>query len=75
MPEGGGGVPADTFVTTGTHTGLVFTDPSVAIHADYGPLGSVAVSFPFFFPSLQLTQVCVLASQIGVVGCAAAQSA
>jgi 2-keto-4-pentenoate hydratase len=41
-----GGVPAGTFVTTGTHTGLVFTDPGVKIAADYGPLGHVEVSFP-----------------------------
>ena len=41
-----GGVPAGTFVTTGTHTGMVFTEPGVRIHADYGPLGSVEVSFP-----------------------------
>jgi 2-keto-4-pentenoate hydratase len=41
-----GGVPAGTFVTTGTHTGLVFTDPGVTIAADYGKLGKVEVSFP-----------------------------
>jgi len=41
-----GEVPAGTFVTTGTHTGLVFTEPGVAIRADYGPLGRVEVSFP-----------------------------
>jgi|SRR5579884_1502345 len=41
-----GGVPAGTFVTTGTHTGLVFTDPGSRIEADYGPLGRVEVSFP-----------------------------
>ncbi len=41
-----GGVPAGTFVTTGTHTGLVFTEPGVKISADYGPLGRVDVSFP-----------------------------
>jgi 2-keto-4-pentenoate hydratase len=41
-----GGVPAGTFVTTGTHTGLVFTEPGARIHADYGPLGQVEVSFP-----------------------------
>jgi ferrous-iron efflux pump FieF len=41
-----GGVPAGTFVTTGTHTGMVFTDPGVQIAADYGPLGRVEVSFP-----------------------------
>ena len=41
-----GGVPAGTFVTTGTHTGMVFTEPGVEIQADYGPLGRVEVSFP-----------------------------
>jgi 2-keto-4-pentenoate hydratase len=40
------GVPAGTFVTTGTHTGMVFTDPGIQIRADYGPLGVVEVSFP-----------------------------
>jgi 2-keto-4-pentenoate hydratase len=41
-----GGVPAGTFVTTGTHTGMVFTAPGARIAADYGPLGRVEVSFP-----------------------------
>lgn len=41
-----GGMAAGTFVTTGTHTGLVFTEPGVRIRADYGPLGIVEVSFP-----------------------------
>jgi 2-keto-4-pentenoate hydratase len=41
-----GGVPAGSFVTTGTHTGLVFTEPGAHIRADYGPLGIVEVSFP-----------------------------
>lgn len=41
-----GGVPAGTFVTTGTHTGLVFTEPGVTIAADYGRLGRVEVAFP-----------------------------
>jgi len=41
-----GGVPAATFVTTGTHTGMVFTEPGARIRADYGPLGHVEVSFP-----------------------------
>lgn len=41
-----GGCPAGTFVTTGTHTGLVFTEPGVTISADYGPFGRVDVSFP-----------------------------
>jgi 2-keto-4-pentenoate hydratase len=40
-----GGVPAGTFVTTGTHTGLVFTEPGVTIRAEYGSLGRVEVSF------------------------------
>jgi len=41
-----GGVPAGTFVTTGTHTGMVFTEPGARIVADYGRLGQVEVSFP-----------------------------
>jgi 2-keto-4-pentenoate hydratase len=41
-----GGVPAGTFVTTGTHTGLVFTEPGAHIRANYGSLGVVEVSFP-----------------------------
>ena len=41
-----GGVPAGTFVTTGTHTGMVFTEPGAQIRADYGPLGRVEVAFP-----------------------------
>jgi 2-keto-4-pentenoate hydratase len=41
-----GGVPSGTFVTTGTHTGLVFTEPGVTIRADYGRLGRVEVAFP-----------------------------
>lgn len=41
-----GGIPAiGTFVTTGTHTGMVFTKPGTRIVADYGPLGQVEVSF------------------------------
>jgi 2-keto-4-pentenoate hydratase len=40
-----GGVPAGTLVTTGTHTGMVFTEPGAQIRADYGPLGRVEVSF------------------------------
>src|SRR6187402_1481151 len=39
-----GGFTAGTFVTTGTHTGLVFTEPGAHIRADYGPLGIVEVS-------------------------------
>jgi len=41
-----GGISAGTFVTTGTHTGMVFTEPGVAIRAEYGSLGRVEVSFP-----------------------------
>jgi 2-keto-4-pentenoate hydratase len=40
------GVAAGTFVTTGTHTGMVFTQPGVQIRAEYGPLCHVEVSFP-----------------------------
>ena len=41
-----GGVPEGIFVTTGTHTGLVFTEPGAQIRAEYGPLGRVEVAFP-----------------------------
>jgi 2-keto-4-pentenoate hydratase len=41
----GGGLTG-TFVTTGTHTGMVFTEPGVTIRAEYRPLGRVEVSFP-----------------------------
>ncbi|HEX3954645.1 MAG TPA: 2-keto-4-pentenoate hydratase [Stellaceae bacterium] len=41
-----GGCPAGIFVTTGTHTGLILTEPGVKIAADYGPFGHVEVSFP-----------------------------
>jgi 2-keto-4-pentenoate hydratase len=41
-----GAVPTGTLVTTGTHTGMVFTEPGAQIRADYGPLGRVQVSFP-----------------------------
>src|SRR5947209_8428543 len=34
-----GGVAAGTFVTTGTHTGLVFAQPGTRIRADYGRFG------------------------------------
>jgi 2-keto-4-pentenoate hydratase len=40
-----GGMPAGSFVTTGTHTGLVFTEPGTRIVADYGRFGRVEVSF------------------------------
>lgn len=44
--NGRGGIAAGTVITTGTHTGLVFTDPGTKIVADYGRLGRVEVSFP-----------------------------
>lgn len=44
--NGRGGVGPGTVITTGTHTGLVFTDPGVAIVADFGRLGRVEVAFP-----------------------------
>jgi 2-keto-4-pentenoate hydratase len=44
--NGRGGVAAGAVITTGTHTGLVFTEPGVKIAADYGRLGRVEVSFP-----------------------------
>lgn len=44
--NGRGGIAAGTVVTTGTHTGLIFTDPGVKIVADFGKLGRVEVSFP-----------------------------
>jgi 2-keto-4-pentenoate hydratase len=44
--NGRGGIAAGTVITTGTHTGLVFTQPGVKIAADYGGLGQVVVSFP-----------------------------
>jgi 2-keto-4-pentenoate hydratase len=44
--KGRGGIAAGTVITTGTHTGLVFTDPGVKIAADFGRLGQVEVSFP-----------------------------
>ena len=44
--SGRGGVAAGTVVTTGTHTGLVFTEPGAPIVADFGKLGRVEVSFP-----------------------------
>jgi 2-keto-4-pentenoate hydratase len=43
--NGRGGIAAGTVITTGTHTGLVFTEPGVKIVADYGRLGRVEVSF------------------------------
>jgi 2-keto-4-pentenoate hydratase len=44
--NGRGGVAAGTVITTGTHTGLVMTEPGTKIVADYGRLGRVEVSFP-----------------------------
>ena len=44
--NGRGGIAAGTVITTGTHTGLVFTKPGTRISADYGRLGRVEVSFP-----------------------------
>jgi 2-keto-4-pentenoate hydratase len=41
-----GGIAAGTVITTGTHTGLVFTKPGVTITADFGRFGRVEVSFP-----------------------------
>jgi 2-keto-4-pentenoate hydratase len=46
LASGRGGIAAGTFVTTGTHTGLVFTEPGARIRADYGRFGVVEVSFP-----------------------------
>ena len=44
--NGRGGIAAGTVITTGTHTGLVFTEPGTKIVADYGRLGRVEVAFP-----------------------------
>ena len=44
--SGRGGIGVGTVITTGTHTGLIFTDPGVKIVADFGKLGRVEVSFP-----------------------------
>jgi len=41
-----GGIAAGIVITTGTHTGMVFTEPGVTIAADFGKLGRVEVSFP-----------------------------
>jgi 2-keto-4-pentenoate hydratase len=41
-----GGVAAQTVITTGTHTGMVFTEPGATIIADFGRLGRVEVAFP-----------------------------
>ena len=44
--NGRGGITAGAVITTGTHTGMVFTEPGVHITADFGRLGRVEVSFP-----------------------------
>jgi 2-keto-4-pentenoate hydratase len=44
--NGRGGITAGTVITTGTHTGMVFTEPGAKIVADFGKLGRVEVSFP-----------------------------
>jgi 2-keto-4-pentenoate hydratase len=41
-----GGIAEGTVITTGTHTGMVFTEPGTTIAADFGRLGRVEVSFP-----------------------------
>jgi 2-keto-4-pentenoate hydratase len=46
LMKGRGGVKADTFVTTGSWTGMVFTKRGARIVADFGPLGCVEVAFP-----------------------------
>jgi 2-keto-4-pentenoate hydratase len=46
LMRGRGGVKADTFVTTGSWTGMVFTKRGARIIADFGPLGCVEVAFP-----------------------------
>jgi len=40
-----GGAKADTFVTTGSWTGMVFTRRGACVSADFGPLGRVEVVF------------------------------
>jgi 2-keto-4-pentenoate hydratase len=46
LMNGRGGVRADTIVTTGSWTGMVFTKRGARIVADFGPLGRVEVAFP-----------------------------
>ena len=41
-----GGAKAGTFVTTGSWTGMVFTERGRRILADFGPLGRVEIVFP-----------------------------
>jgi 2-keto-4-pentenoate hydratase len=46
LMNGRGGAKANTFVTTGSWTGMVFTKRGARIVADFGPLGRVEVAFP-----------------------------
>jgi 2-keto-4-pentenoate hydratase len=46
LMNGRGGAKANTFVTTGSWTGMVFTQRGARIVADFGPLGRVEVAFP-----------------------------
>jgi 2-keto-4-pentenoate hydratase len=46
LMNGRGGAKADTFVTTGSWTGLVFTKRGTRIVADFATLGRVEVAFP-----------------------------
>jgi 2-keto-4-pentenoate hydratase len=41
-----GGIAAGTVITTGTHTGMVFTEAGAKIVADFGKFGRVEVAFP-----------------------------
>jgi 2-keto-4-pentenoate hydratase len=41
-----GGAKAGTFVTTGSWTGMVFTERGRRIAADFSPLGRIEISFP-----------------------------
>jgi 2-keto-4-pentenoate hydratase len=41
-----GGAKAGAFVTTGSWTGMVFTERGRRISADFGPLGCVEIAFP-----------------------------
>jgi 2-keto-4-pentenoate hydratase len=41
-----GGAKAGTIVTTGSWTGMVFTERGARILADFGPLGRVEIAFP-----------------------------
>jgi 2-keto-4-pentenoate hydratase len=46
LMNGRGGAKANTLVTTGSWTGMVFTQRGARIVADFGPLGRVEVAFP-----------------------------